>query len=131
MGFLSNKYEEFVSPKEELKSQSSEEGNYLTDILDGSLFTNELFLRQVPMIIMVFLLALFSIAIRNSIEESYRYKNKLALEVKELKYQSISISASLMYISKQSEVVRRISSLGLDLEESIEPPIRIVVKEEE
>lgn len=131
MGFLSNKYEEFVSPKEELKSQSSEEGNSLTDILDGSLFTNELFLRQVPMIIMVFLLALFSIAIRNSIEESYRYKNKLALEVKELKYQSISISASLMYISKQSEVVRRISSLGLDLEESIEPPIRIVVKEEE
>ena len=131
MGFLSNKYEEFVSPKEELKSQSSEEGNSLTDILDGSLFTNELFLRQVPMIIMVFLLALFSIAIRNSIEESYRYKNKLALEVKELKYQSISISASLMYISKQSEVIKRISSLGLELEESIEPPIRIIVNEEE
>jgi len=131
MGLLNNKYEEFVSPKEESKSQSSEDRNFLTDILDGSLFANELFVKQVPMIIMIFVLALMSIAIRNSIEESYRYKNKLESEVKELKYESISISAGLMYISKQSEVVKRIKASGINLEESVEPPIKIIVKEDE
>ena len=131
MGLLNNKYEEFVSPKEESKSQSSEDRNFLTDILDGSLFANELFVKQVPMIIMIFVLALMSIAIRNSIEESYRYKNKLESEVKELKYESISISAGLMFISKQSEVVKRINASGMNLEESVEPPIKIIVKEDE
>lgn len=131
MGLLNNKYEEFVSPKEESKSQSSEDKNFLTDILDGSLFANELFVKQVPMIIMIFVLALISIAIRNSIEESYRYKTRLESEVKELKYESISISAGLMFISKQSEVVKRIKSSGINLEESVEPPIKIIVKEDE
>jgi len=131
MGLLNNKYEEFVSPKEESKSQSSEDRNFLTDILDGSLFANELFVKQVPMIIMIFVLALLSIAIRNSIEESYRYKNKLESEVKELKYESISISAGLMFISKQSEVVKRINASGMNLKESVEPPIKIIVKEDE
>ncbi|MFP3860925.1 MAG: FtsL-like putative cell division protein, partial [Bacteroidales bacterium] len=49
-------------------------------------------------------------------------------QVKELRAKSISTSAELMQISKQSEVIKLINKKNLDLKESRTPPKKVVVK---
>ncbi len=53
----------------------------------------------------------------------------LEKELKELRFESITTASDLMYMSKQSEVVKRVEKEGLDLIESTEPPIKIYLEE--
>lgn len=123
------KYKEFVSSKEERKSYDGDESVSLMNFLDGSILTSSIVKKQLPLLGMLFLVCMIIITIRNYTEQAYRYKNKLSSEVKELRYESISISAGLMFISKQSEIVKRIEKDDLKLIESKVPPINIVVEE--
>ncbi len=127
MSFKSQKYEDFVGLKEESKEQS---GGSLKDFIDGSILTSNIVLKQAPLVIMFFCMSIVYISMRNSTETAYRYKNKLEQEVKELKNESISTTASLMFISKRSEVVKRVENEGIDLVESIVPPVKINLEEE-
>lgn len=128
MSLRSQKYEDFVSAKEESKEQS---GGSLKDFIDGSILTSSVVIKQVPVGIMIFCMSILYISIRNSTETAYRYKNKLEQEVKELKNESTSATASLMYISKRSEVVKRVKKEAIDLIESTVPPIKILKEGEE
>ncbi len=127
MSFKSQKYEDFVGLKEESKEQS---GGSLKDFIDGSILTSNIVLKQAPLVIMFFCMSIVYISMRNSTETAYRYKNKLEQEVKELKNESISTTASLMFISKRSEVVKRVENEGIDLVESNVPPVKINLEEE-
>lgn len=55
-------------------------------------------------------------------EGDLRRISELTSEIKELRYESISTSAELMNMSKQSEVIRRVEAEGLNLKELTEPP---------
>lgn len=127
MSLRSQKYEDFVSTKEESREQS---GGSLKDFIDGSILTSSVVIKQVPVGIMIFCMSILYISLRNSTETAYRYKNKLEQEVKELKNESTSATASLMYISKRSEVVKRVEKEAIDLIESTVPPIKIIKEEE-
>ena len=130
MKFGRDKYEEFVSPEIEIQSQEEQDSVSFTSLVDGSFFSSPLVKRQIPFIMMFFVLCILSISIRNSTEKAYRTKSKLESKVRELKYESTSISAGLMFISKQSEVLKRIEKANIGLIESNQPPIKIVVEEE-
>lgn len=130
MKFGKEKYEEFVSPEIEIKSQEEQDSVSFTSLVDGSFFSSPLVKRQIPFIMMFFALCIISISIRNSTEKAYRSKSSLESKVRELKYESTSITAGLMFISKQSEVLKRIEKSNLGLIESSEPPMKIIVKKE-
>lgn len=129
MWFSKRKYEEFKSTKEEKKSYEDNESVSYTDFLDGSIITSSIVRKQIPLIIMLFSVCMIVITIRNYTEEAYKYKNNLEIETRELKYESVSISAGLMNISKQSEIIKRIEQEGIELIESNEPPVNIDVEE--
>ncbi len=124
MSLKGQKYEDFVSAKEESKEQSA---GSLKDFIDGSILVNSAVIKLAPFVVLFFVLSIIYISIRNKTETAYRYKNKIEQEVKELKNESISITASLMYISKRSEVVKRVEKEGLELIESTVPPIKIMM----
>lgn len=67
---------------------------------------------------------LMFIYITNGLDAESQSKriSDLTNEVKELQYEQISTQSDLMNISKQSEVLRRVKSEGLGLEELTEPP---------
>ena len=46
-------------------------------------------------------------------------------EVRELRFESITHAAQLMFMSKQSEVKKRVNKEGLNLQESKEPPVKL------
>ena len=62
-------------------------------------------------------------------EKATRTIDKLEDEVEDLRADVTTLEADYMFSSKQSEVARNVESLGL--QESKEPPIKIVVDEDE
>jgi hypothetical protein len=114
---------EFVEEKKEPKKAKSS----LKGVLDGSLLTNDWFVKQLPYIIFLVVLAFTYIGNRYHAEKIVRKNIELQKEINDLRAESITVAAELMLISKQSEVAKQVKERGLDLEESVVPPKKIVV----
>jgi hypothetical protein len=99
-------------------------------LIDGSVLTRNGVVNQVPFIIFLTFLAILYIANRYHAERVVRETVKIQREVEELRFESITTASGLMYISKQSEVVRMVQEKKLGLEELIEPPSKIVIENE-
>jgi len=75
------------------------------------------------------LIAFISIANRNHAEKLVIKENNLQNEVKELRSQAISTSSELMKFSRQTTVERIVRERGLELEENLEPPKKLIIEE--
>jgi hypothetical protein len=85
--------------------------------------------KYLPKILFVLMLSLIYIGNTHYSEKTIRKINKTHTEVEDIRADYTTLKADLMFASKQSEVARRVKSLGL--KESIKPPYKIVVKEGE
>jgi hypothetical protein len=112
-------------PKEEKKKVST--GALLRDIMSGSTVTEKIILKNLGYIIMLTILGALYIANRFHAEKVTRETGKMQKEVKDLRSESLSTSADLMYASKQSEVFRLVRERDLNLEELREPPFELIV----
>lgn len=121
-----DKHVEFIEEKQERKEHKF---GSVKDFLDGSLIANDFVVRQLPFIVFLVFLAFIYIGNRYHAEKVVRKNAELQKEINELRAEAITISSELMFISKQSEVVKRVKQRGLDLEESVEPPQKIIIKE--
>lgn len=121
MGIWS-KGKSFVSPKEEVKEMV---GATVKELLDGHTLADTVIRKNIGFILFLTFLGVFYIANGYSVEKLYRRNMLLDREVKELRFESITTSAQLMFMSKQSEVKKRIQKEGLNLLESKEPPVKI------
>jgi len=91
---------------------------------------NEIFslpniLANIPFLLFLFLLTIFYIGGIHTVENTTRRTNKLKSEIKEIRWEYMSIKADLMYKSKQTEVAKSVESLGL--KELKSPPKKIVI----
>ena len=98
------------------------------NLIDGSVLTRNWVVNKVPFIMFLTFLAILYIANRYHAESVVRETVKMQREVKELRFESITTAADLMYISKQSEVARMVKEKKLGLEELVEPPSKIVIE---
>jgi len=98
------------------------------EVLDGSLLTRDIFVRQLPYIFFLAFVALIYIANRYHAEKVIRETTALQIEIKDLRSEAITTASELMHISKQSEVIKLIENRNLNLVESKEPPVVIKVK---
>ncbi len=85
--------------------------------------------QNVPKIAFVVFLCLFYIGNTHYAEKTVRKINYIQAEVEDLRADYTTMKSDLMYASKQSEVARKVKPFGL--EESLEPPHKIVVKKGE
>ena len=119
---LFDKTKEFISPKEELKETVA---TSVKELLDGRILADKVIRRNIMFILFLTFLGIFYIANGYSTEKLYKKKVAMEREVRDLRFESITTAAQLMFISKQSEVKRRVNEEGLELEESKEPPVKI------
>lgn len=98
------------------------------NLIDGSVLTRKWLVKQLPFIIYLTFLAILYIANRYHAERIVRETVKIKQEVKELRFESITTAADLMFISKQSEVARMVKEKKLGLKELVEPPNKIVIE---
>lgn len=113
------------------QSIEEKEKNFsLRDLVDGNVLTRKVVLKQSRFILLLVLIAFLSIANRNHAEKKVIQLNVLQDDVKEMRAKSISISSDLVKISRQSEVVRLVNRYNLGLEENLEPPEKLIYREE-
>lgn len=111
------KYNDFVSPTKEQKEISSAS---VKDFIDGSILTKSAVVQQLPFVLFLVVLGIFYISNRYKSEKVYRDMVSLEKELKDLRFESITTASDLMYMSKQSEVLKRVQKEGLGLIESTE-----------
>lgn len=119
-----NKLKEFILSKEEF---GEFKGFSIKDLLNGRILTRNSVADQLPFIMYMTFLGFIYIGNHYRVEKLMRESAKLSKELKELRYEAITTSSELMYMSKQSEVLKKIRSLNVELEELTEPPRVLLV----
>ena len=110
----------------DIKKESDElKGTSIRDILNGSLLTRGIILKNIGFIIWLTFLGIVYIGNSYHAEKVARSINRLQREVKDLRAESITTAAELMYVSRQSEVQKMVKKKRLELKESVEPPYKI------
>lgn len=82
--------------------------------------------QYLPKILFVIFLGLLYISNTHYADKTTRTIDKAQSEVEDLRADFTTLKADVMFASKQSEVARRVKSMGL--EESLSPPFKIAVK---
>jgi len=77
--------------------------------------------RQVPFFLFLAMLAVVYIFNGHYADKTIREINRTSKEVKELKYEYITVKSEVMFRSKPSELVKAVEPLGL--KELAEPPV--------
>ena len=117
-----NKEKPKESPKKQLNT-----GSFIKELLSGSMVSEKIILKNLGYISLITFLTAVYIGNRFHAEKLTRESTKLQREVKDLRAESLSTSADLMYLSKQSEVFTMIREKGLNLEELKTPPFKLLV----
>lgn len=94
-------------------------------ILGGTVFTEDFFWKNARFIITVLIILLFYISNRYSCIEKRARIEKLQTELKDAKYESLTISAKVIGLSRESRVRNVIQQKEIDLENSKEPIYKI------
>ncbi|MBI3481656.1 MAG: hypothetical protein HY015_01530 [Bacteroidetes bacterium] len=82
--------------------------------------------QHLPKILFVVFLGLLYISNTHYADKSTRTIERMESEVDDLRADFTTLKADVMFASKQSEVARRVKTLGL--EESLRPPFKVVVE---
>jgi hypothetical protein len=99
----------------------------MKELLSGSMVSEKLILKNLGYVSLLTFLAALYIGNRFHAEKITRETAKLNREVRDLRSESLSTSADLMSVSKQSEVFRLVREKGLNLEELKSPPYKLLV----
>jgi Bacteriodetes cell division protein (FtsL-like) len=116
--------------KEEAKANPAKQlitGSFIKELLSGSMVSEKIILRNLGYITLITFLTAIYIGNRFHAEKITRESTKLQREVKDLRAESLSTSADLMSLSKQSEVFSMVREKGLNLEELKSPPYKLLV----
>ena len=83
--------------------------------------------QYLPKILFVVFLSLIYISNTHYAEKTTRQIDRAQSEVEDLRADYTTLKSDVMFASKQSEVARRVKTLGL--KESLNPPFKIVVED--
>ncbi|MEA4983119.1 MAG: FtsL-like putative cell division protein [Paludibacter sp.] len=93
------------------------------DILNGNILTKKFIRKQYPLIALMVVLSIFYIDNRYSSEKQITGITELKRKIQDAKYESLTISAELMEISRQSNILLLLQSKGMELRPGATPPI--------
>ncbi len=90
-------------------------------VFGGSVLTEGVFVRNLRFIIALLLIIFVFISYRYSVLRKMAEVESLERQLKDAKYEALSISAELTKASRQSQIEQRIAREGLDLKVSDQP----------
>ena len=94
-------------------------------ILGGGILKEEFIVRHTRMIVLIVILLFFYISNRYTCAIKLREIDRLQDQLKEVKYESLSISAQLTGNTRPSQVEELVKRQGLDLEKAKSPPYKL------
>lgn len=97
----------------------------IRDILNGNILTKRFIQKQYGLIIMIAIFAFLYVDNRYYCETQLAKEVELKKSIQDLKYESLTNSAELMQLSRQSTVLQMINDRGVNLIQTATPPIVI------
>lgn len=95
------------------------------DILNGNILTKKFLQKQYGLIGMIAILMFMYVDNRYYCETQLAKEIELKKKIQDVKYESLTISAELMQISRQSNVLKMVNERGLNLIQTTTPPVVI------
>ncbi len=95
------------------------------DILNGNILTKKVFQKQYGLLVMIACLMFLYVDNRFYCETQLAKEITLKKKIQDVKYESLTIKAELMEISRQSNVLKMVRERGINLQETSTPPIVI------
>lgn len=120
---LTEEQQDAIQETVEQKEEATK--SFIKSVLSSDFLSSRNAASYVPFIVFLCGLAMFYIANRHYAERTIRDIDRVSKEVKELSWDYKSLSAELMKLSTQSEIAKRVDSMGL--KERKEAPLKIVV----
>ncbi len=90
-------------------------------VFGGSVLTEDYFLRNMRFILVLVVVVIIFISHRYTMLQGMSDIERLQQELKDVKYEALTISSSLTEASRQGEIERRVEEAGLDLKVTNEP----------
>ena len=97
----------------------------LMHILGGTVLTDDFFMKNTRFIITLIVILILQISNRYTCIERLENIERLQNELKREKYESLTISAKLISVSRSSRVKQLVEQHGLELEEPKSPIYKI------
>lgn len=101
------------------------------DVLNGRILESDWLKRNRRLVMVIFVMLIINISVRYKTEKVLREVNELEQQLKELRSESIALSAEVMKMGRPSEILERVRRNGIALSPSKEPPRKIYVDKEE
>ncbi len=102
----------------------------LRDVINGNILTKKFLKKQYGLLILIAVLAFAYVDNRYYCETQQARVIELKKQIQDVKYESLTISAQLMKITRQSNILNMVNERGLNLKESNTPPVVIETPEE-
>lgn len=115
--------EQQVELQETVEEKADATRTFFQSLFGSDWLSSTAFVGYIPFIAFVGLLAIIYIANRHYAERTVREIDHLGKEVKEMNWDYKSLSADLMKMTTQTEIAKRVDSMGL--KERTEPPKKI------
>lgn len=122
---IEEEVEREVKPEKEKAELPS---NFVTTFFSEGVISKEAATEMLPFIIYIAFLCMVYIANRHYAERNIRDIDRLSREVKEQSWDFKTLKSDLMLKSTQTEVAKRVDTLGLKA--LIEPPQKIIIHDE-
>ena len=94
-------------------------------ILGGGILKEEFIVRHTKMIVLIVILLFFYISNRYTCLMKIREIDYLQVQLRDVKYESLSISAQLTGNTRPSQVEELVKRQGLNLEKATTPPYKL------
>jgi hypothetical protein len=107
------------SDLKELKSST------LKDILNGNILNKQFFRRQYKLMLLIVVISIIYIDNRYASEKQLLYSIEINKKIQDAKYESLTISAELMEITRQSSIMKMLAEKGIELKQGKTPPVVI------
>ncbi|MDR1200507.1 MAG: hypothetical protein LBL58_02605 [Tannerellaceae bacterium] len=107
------------------KKKKRKENSFLY-IVGGGILKEDFILRHTKMIVLVVVLIFFFIGNRYTCMQKLREIDRLQQQLRDLRYEALSISSELTGNSRQSQIESLVEQQGLELEGAKNPPYELV-----
>jgi len=110
------------------ENKNESKGNPIAALLSGRLLTQDAVIKHLPFLLFIAFIGLVYIANGYLAESSVRKINRTQQEIKELRSEQISMKSELNNTIIESELMKIIQERNMGLDESYDPPKKIVLE---
>lgn len=94
-------------------------------VFGGNVLREDFFAKNLAFILLLVMVMILFISQRYTVLQRISEMERLKVELKDAKFESLNISSDLTELSRQSQIEKMIEQAGLDLEVTNEPVYRI------